>query len=104
MRRDNAPVGYTCSAIDKVISRMEDSISYARECNEERADDVIYELENAIIEMEDLRTNNSDLREWGNELHSEVEKLKNEIATLESKCDDRDYEISELETRLNYCE
>lgn len=81
----NAPIPYTCPAIDEVISTVADAIR---------------ELESVEDKMEDLRKANASLREWGEEQEDraddteaqaeEIKELRDQVENLEEELDEKD--------------
>ena len=97
---DNAPIGNTCPAIDKIIDKMEEAKNDAKWCMDnpdENSDDeltnIIWNLDYAISDMEQIRSDNSTLRDWGNEIYNEKDELERER-------DDLLLRIEELESEL----
>jgi hypothetical protein len=99
MSRDNAPIGNTCPSIDAIIGTMEqakDEAVYIHNNAEgdflDSANEIIFQLEQAIKEMENIRDANSLLREWGNEQYERADEIQ-------EKLDDalRDIEYLEFE-------
>lgn len=84
MKRDNAPVPYTCPVIDEIISAI-DSVEW---------EETSWHKEYLLEKMEYIRSANSSLREWGNERQDAYDKLENKI-------DELMYEIESLSEKIN---
>lgn len=85
-RYSNAPVPYTCPAIDGVKNRL---------------DDIIKEVENCKDEIEELRDANDRLRRWGdeeceraNDLEKENDRLSEELRVANDTIEELRHELS----------
>lgn len=82
--KDNAPVSYTCSEIDTVISGIKEAMRIIDDSEDIDMRKAYDELSDLPERLEDLRSCNEQLREWGNDLYSKVEELEAELESIRS--------------------